>query len=136
MIKYLFSINNNSARAWNPTQLHINKTGLFCSQSLLFLDDSFDRESCSQFHQCFTYKFFVRTSFSLVTFGLAPKMRTKNAHKKRWWNWHLKFVAIDGNCVPVKCNWWNTDQITKAVCWMASNLQQSNNFLFSLLSMK
>jgi len=45
--------------------------------------------SCSQFHQHFTYKFFVRTSFSLNTFGLVPKICTKNAREKRWWNWHL-----------------------------------------------
>jgi len=39
----------------------------------------FIKISYSQFHQHFTYKFFVRTLFSLVTFGLAPKIRTKNA---------------------------------------------------------
>jgi len=47
-----------------------------------------------QFHQRFTYKFFVRTPFSLVTFCLVPKICTKNAHKKRWSNWHL---AMHGN---------------------------------------
>jgi len=50
-----------------------------------------------QFHQRYRYEFFVRTSFSLVMFGLAPKLCTKNARKKRWWNWHL-----DGSMSPVE----------------------------------
>jgi len=52
--------------------------------------------TCSQFHQHFAYEFFVRTSFSLVTFGLAPKIRTKNAREKRWWNWHLGVAPHKG----------------------------------------
>ena len=32
-----------------------------------------DNDTCCQFHQRYTYKFFVRTSFSLVTFWLCQK---------------------------------------------------------------
>jgi hypothetical protein len=38
--------------------------------------------SCSQFHQHFTRKFFVRKCFSLVTFWRKKHFRTKNADVK------------------------------------------------------
>jgi len=41
-----------------------------------------------QFHQHFTRSFFVRKCFYLVTFWQKKIFRTKNAHKKRWWNRH------------------------------------------------
>jgi hypothetical protein len=51
-------------------------------------------DTCRKFHQCFTFVFFVQTSFwqlFLVTCLLKklPKWHSykKGAHVKRWWNW-------------------------------------------------
>jgi hypothetical protein len=51
--------------------------------------------SLYQFHQRFTNKFFVGTSFwqlFLVTFWLCQKICTKKTLIKLWWNWHLLFT--------------------------------------------
>jgi hypothetical protein len=45
-----------------------------------------------QFHQRFTYEFFVRTSFFYVHVTRENNVRTKNSYVKRWWNWHQDVV--------------------------------------------
>jgi len=40
-----------------------------------------------QFHQRFLRAFFVWIFGAKLGFSLAPKIRTKNERKKRWWNW-------------------------------------------------
>ncbi len=46
-----------------------------------------------QFHQHFTYKFFVQVSFWQLWVWLWTNFCTKNAHKKRWWNWRQVSIS-------------------------------------------
>ncbi len=70
---YLFA-GVNSTNVYKNTSMNLHKN-IFMSVYRI--------DPRGWFHQRFSLAFFVRTSFFLVTFWIK---RTKNAHKKHWWN--------------------------------------------------
>ncbi len=87
------------------------------------LSHSGPRHTRCQFHQHFTYKFFIRTSFLqlfLVTFWLWQKICTKNARVKRWWN-HTRYFSQE-----------RISSVTRAYCWRLGLWNVTFSFLSKL----
>jgi len=81
-------------RSMSPTQRCLNEKLSFCMTFHHIIKVATISKSCRcQFHQHFTYKFFVRTSFRQLFFtymwleeSCQNNFRTKNSYVKCWWN--------------------------------------------------
>ncbi len=72
-----------------------------------------------QFHQRFSHMFFVRILGAKLRFSLAPKICTKNAREKRWWNWLLvSVIVMKGTIFLLKHSSANKGQVDKLIIYL------------------